>query len=133
MSKIGPIENFDFWSKVNAKVKVNGQEKSTGYTVRVVSRLGHRSTAEMLMSSYDIALTRIRADEDVLAWLITSSNDIRMTSSGVLQRVGAHVTPDELQILQLCRLAGYKAIRAACVTIKGSEPEKSTTAHGEVG
>ena len=23
MSKIGLIENFDFWSKVNAKVKVN--------------------------------------------------------------------------------------------------------------
>ena len=49
------------------------------------------------------------------------------------QRVGACVTPDELQILQLCRLAGYKAIRAARVTIRGSEPEKSTVAHGEVG
>ena len=85
MSKIGPFENFDFWSKVNAKVKVNGQEKSTGYTVRVVSGSGHGSTAEMLMSSYDMALTRIKADEDMLAWLITSSNDIRMTSSGVLQ------------------------------------------------
>ena len=23
MSKIGPVVNFDFWSKVNAKVKVN--------------------------------------------------------------------------------------------------------------
>ena len=87
MSKIGPFENFDFWSKVNAKVKVNGQEKSTGYTVRVVFRSGHGSTVEMLMSSYDMALTRIRADGDVLAWLITSSNDIRMTSSGVLQRM----------------------------------------------
>ena len=85
MSKIGPFENFDFWSKVNAKVKVNGQEKSTGYIVRVVSGSGHGSTAEMLMSSYDMALTRIKADEDMLAWLITSSNDIRMTSSGVLQ------------------------------------------------
>ena len=87
MSKIGPFENFDFWSKVNAKVKVNGQEKSTGYIVRVVSGSGHRSTAEMLMSSYDMALTRIKADGDLLAWLITSSNDIRMTSSGVLRRM----------------------------------------------
>ena len=30
LSKIGPIENFDFWSKVNAKVKVNcPRSKST--------------------------------------------------------------------------------------------------------
>ena len=49
------------------------------------------------------------------------------------QRVGPHVTPDELQILQLCRLVGYKAIRATRVTIRGYEPEKSTAAHGEVG
>ena len=24
LSKIGPVRNFDFWLKVNAKVKVNG-------------------------------------------------------------------------------------------------------------
>ena len=30
LSKIGPVENFDFWSKVNAKVEVNrSKSKST--------------------------------------------------------------------------------------------------------
>ena len=49
------------------------------------------------------------------------------------RRVAACVTLDDLQILQVCRLAGYKAIRAACVTIVGSEPKKSAAACGEVG
>ena len=28
LSKIGPFENFNFWSKINAKVKVNGLGQS---------------------------------------------------------------------------------------------------------
>ena len=32
LSKIGPVGNFDFWSKVNAKVKVNwSRVKVNGY------------------------------------------------------------------------------------------------------
>ena len=32
LSKIGPVENFDFWLKVNAKVKVNwSRVKVNGY------------------------------------------------------------------------------------------------------
>ena len=43
-----------------------------------------------------------------------------------------HVTPDDLQIIQVCRSIGYKAITAR-VTIEGSEPKKSIAARGEVG
>ena len=43
------------------------------------------------------------------------------------------VTSVELQISLVCRTAGYKAIRAARVTIGGSKPVKSTAARGEVG
>ena len=43
-----------------------------------------------------------------------------------------HVTSANLQILQVCRSAGYKAIRVARVTIGGFELEKSATMHREV-
>ena len=75
LSKLGDFGNFNFWSKVNEKVKlkrvkVNGQPKvnslgkSMVYTVRVGSRCLGRVTdraVESLMSSDDVALTRIRA------------------------------------------------------------------------
>ena len=54
-----------------------------GYT----TRSGQGSTVETLTSSYDVALTRIMVDVDVFAWLMTSLNDVRMTSLGVLRDV----------------------------------------------
>ena len=37
LSKIGPVRNFDFWSKVNAKVKVDRSKvKVNGYWSRLV-------------------------------------------------------------------------------------------------
>ena len=45
LSKIGPVGNFDFWSKVNAKVKVNwSRVKVNGYWSGSVSgfRVGSR-------------------------------------------------------------------------------------------
>ena len=81
LNKIGLFENFYFWSKVNTKVKspiqlVQGQsQRIHGPGQFWVSRSGHKSFAKMLTSSYDVALTRIKAGMDVLAWLMTS-NDI---------------------------------------------------------
>ena len=43
------------------------------------------------------------------------------------------VTSVELQISLVCKTAGYKAIRAARVTIGGSKPVKSAATRGEVG
>ena len=47
--------------------------------VRVGSRFPSRVTdrvAEPLMSSYDVSLTWTRADVEVLAWLLTWSDDV---------------------------------------------------------
>ena len=41
-----------------------------------VSRSGHGSGSEPLTSSYDVLLTWTRADVEVLAWLLTWSDDI---------------------------------------------------------
>ena len=110
LNKIGPIKNFDFWSKVNAKVKVNSLEsKSTvsanGSDPCSPGRVGpgQRSArwrgadeATLLtwlanvsddMSRAGMAL----ADVDVLAWLLTWSDDIirwrQMSSTVVFRRV----------------------------------------------
>ena len=80
LSKIGLVENFDFWSKVNAKSQsqlVQGQ--SQRIPVRVGSGFPGRVTGravDPLMSSYDVSLTWTRADVDVLAWLKTWSDDV---------------------------------------------------------
>ena len=80
LSKIGPIENFDFWSKVNAKSQsqlVQGQSQrilvrvSFGFPSRVTGR-----AVEPLTSSYDISLTWTRADVDMLVWLLTWMDDV---------------------------------------------------------
>ena len=69
------------WSKVNAKSQsqlVQGQ--SQRILVQVRSRFPSRVTAqvvELLTSSYDVSLTWTRADVDVLAWLLTWSDDVR--------------------------------------------------------
>ena len=80
LSKIGLIENFDFWSKVNAKSQsqlVHGQSQ------RILVRVGSGfpgwvtgQVVELLTSSYDVSLKWIRADVDVLAWLLTWSDDV---------------------------------------------------------
>ena len=46
LSKIGPLEKFNFWSKVNAKVKQKKVQSQRSATVRVgcrFSRSGHGS------------------------------------------------------------------------------------------
>ena len=78
LSKIGPVENFDFWSKVNAKSQsqcqlVQGQTQ--WILVRVGSGFPGRAV-DPLTSSYDVSLTWTRADVDVLAWLLTWSDDV---------------------------------------------------------
>ena len=80
LSKIGPVGNFDFWSKVNAKSQsqlVQGQNQRIlvrvgfGFPGRVTGR-----AIDPLTSSYDVSLTWIRADVDVIAWLLTWSDDV---------------------------------------------------------
>ena len=82
LSKIGPVENFDLWSKVNAK------SQSQRILVRVNSGFSGRVTGQVvepLTSSYDVSLTWTRADVDMLAWLLTWSDDViylrQMTSA----------------------------------------------------
>ena len=109
LSKIGPVGNFDFWSKVNAKIKVNCPgSKSTvsanGSGPRSPGRvgLGQRSArwrgadeATLLtwladvsddMSRADVAL----ADVDVLAWLLTWSDDVSSSVSACGRGVLSH-------------------------------------------
>ena len=80
LSKIGPVGNFDFWSKVSAKSQsqlVQGQ--SQRILVRVGSEFPGQVTSravESLMSSYEVSLTWTRADVEVLAWLLTWSDDV---------------------------------------------------------
>ena len=80
LSKISPVGNFDFWSKVNAKSQsqlVQGQSQrilvrvGSGFPGRVTGR-----TVDPLPSSYDVSLTWTRADVDVLAWLLTWSDNV---------------------------------------------------------
>ena len=65
LSKISHFEKFDFWSKVNAKVKVNwSRVKVDRYMVRVGSAFLSQVTkraAEPLTSSYYVSLTWPRA------------------------------------------------------------------------
>ena len=80
LSKISPVGNNDFWSKVNAKSQsqlVQGQSQrilvrvGSGFSGRVTGR-----TVDPLTSSYDVSLTWTRADVDVLAWLLTWSDNV---------------------------------------------------------
>ena len=80
LSKIGPFGTFDFWSKVNTESQsqlVQGQ--SQGILVRVglgfLGRVTGRA-AKPLTSSYDVSLMWTRADVEVLAWLLTCSDDV---------------------------------------------------------
>ena len=98
LSKIGPFRNFDFWSKVNAKSQsqlVHGQ--SQRILVRVSSKFPVWFTGratELLTSSYDMSLMWTRADVEVLAWLLTWSDDViwwrQMTSAAVFDAWQEH-------------------------------------------
>ena len=86
LSKIGPVGNFDFWSKVNAKVKVNclGSKSTVSANgsdpcspVRVgpgqwSARWHGADEATLLTWLADVS----RANVDVLAWLLTWSDDV---------------------------------------------------------
>ena len=75
LSKIGPVGNFDFWSKVNAKsqrstqkVKINwSRVKVNGYWSGLVPGWVTGRAIEPLTSSYDLSLMWTRVDVDVLA------------------------------------------------------------------
>ena len=65
LSKIGPVGNFDFWSKVNAKSQsqlIQGQSQrilvqvGSGFLGRVTGR-----AVDPLTSSYDVSMTWTRA------------------------------------------------------------------------
>ena len=80
LSKIGPVGNFNFWSKVNAKSQsqlIQGQSQrilvwvGSGFPGLVAGQ-----AVEPLTSSYDVALKCTRADMDVLVWLLSWSDDI---------------------------------------------------------
>ena len=88
-SKIGPVENFYFWSKVNAKSQ---SQLVQGQSQRVLVRVGSGfpgwvtgRTVEPLTSSYDVSMTWTRADVDMLVWLLTWTDDVirwrQMTSA----------------------------------------------------
>ena len=90
LSKIGLVGNFYFWSKVNAKVKVNCPwSKSTvsanGSDPCSPGRVdpGQRSArwrgadkATLLTWLVDVSDDMFRADVDVLVWLLTWSDDV---------------------------------------------------------
>ena len=84
LSKIGPVGNFDFWSKVNAKSQSQSQSQLVqDQSQRILVRVGSGflgwvtgRVVEPLTSSYDMSLTWTRADVEVLAWLLTWSDDI---------------------------------------------------------
>ena len=80
LSKIGSVRNFDFWSMVNAKSQ---SQMVQGESQRVLVRVGSRfpgrvtgRTVESMTSSYDVSMTWTRADVDMLAWLLTWSDDV---------------------------------------------------------
>ena len=75
-----PFGNFDFWSKVNAK---NQSQLVQGQSQRILVWVGSGfpgpitgRTVEPLTSSYDVSMAWTRADVDMLAWLLTWSDDV---------------------------------------------------------
>ena len=69
LSKIGPVGNIDFWSKVNAKSQ---SQLVQGQSQRILIRVGSGfpgwvtvQAEDPLTSSYDVSLTWTRADMDV--------------------------------------------------------------------
>ena len=83
LSKIGPIENFYFWSKVNAKSQSQRilVWVGFGFLGRATSR-----AVDLLTSSYDMSLIWTRADVDMLAWIDDVIIWCQMTSAAVSAR-----------------------------------------------
>ena len=82
LSKISPVGNFDFWSKVNVKSQSQSQLVQ-GQSQRILVRVGSGfpggvtgRAVEPMTSSYDVSLTWTRANVDVLAWLLTWTDDV---------------------------------------------------------
>ena len=82
LSKIGPVGNFDFWSKVNVKSQSQSQLVQ-GQSQRILVRVSFGflgwvtgRAVDPMTSSYDVSLTWTRADVDMLAWLLTWSDDV---------------------------------------------------------
>ena len=78
LSKIGPLENFNFWLKVNAKVKQKKVQSQWLATVRVGSRFsgsGHGSDCRVL----DIILMMWHWLGLRLVWLMTWHACVSMT------------------------------------------------------
>ena len=111
LSKIGPVGNFDFWSKVNAKSQSQSQSQLVqGQSQRILVRVGSgfpgRVTGravDPLTSSYDVSLTWTRTDValvdvDVLAWLLTWTDVVRwhqQLRSARVKRVLCHRRMEE--------------------------------------
>ena len=81
LSKIGPVGNFDFWSKVNAKSQSQSQLVQ-GQSQRILVRVGSgflgRVTdraVEPMMSSYDVSLTWLMTCLGLM-WLLTCIDDV---------------------------------------------------------
>ena len=170
LSKIGLVGNFDFWSKVNAKVKVNCPgSKSTvsanGSDPCSLSRVGpgQRSArwrgadeATLLTWLANVYDDMSRADEaladvDVLAWLLTWSDDVirwrqqhcfdawkaRAKSTGAWRRcqkprwrVEARATSYDHQILKPSRSVDEKVVWVAHGPRRRSGSEESEAARG---
>ena len=95
LSKIGPLEKFNFWSKVNAKVKQKKVQSQRSATVRVGSRFsrsGHGLGCRVL----DIIMMMWHWLGLGLAWLMTWHACVSMTwtrwSQHDIIRVFRHVT-----------------------------------------
>ena len=166
LSKIGPVGNFDFWSKVNAKVKVNcSGSKSTvsanGSDLCSPSRVGPsqrsarwRGADEATLLTWLANVSRAGvafADVDVLAWLLTWSDDIirwrqqqcfgawkaHAKSTGAWRRcqkprwcVEARATSYDHQILKPSRSVDDKAVWAVREPRRRSRSEESEAARG---
>ena len=73
------MEFLTFGQRSTQKSKSTGpgsKSMDTGLGQFRVSRSGHGSGSEPLTSSYDVSLRWTRADVEVLAWLLTWSDDV---------------------------------------------------------
>ena len=82
-SKIGPVRNFDFWLKFNAKSQSQSQLVQ-GQSQRILVRVGSGFSGQVtgravdpLTSSYDVSLTWLMTCLG-LTWLLTWSDDVIM-------------------------------------------------------
>ena len=162
LSKIGPVGNFDFGQRSTQKSQSQSQSQlvqgqSQQMLVRVGSGFPGRVTGravDPLTSSYDVSMMWTRADVDMLAWLLTWTNDVirwrQMTSAaefGACQaraqftgawrsshksrwRVEARATSVESHISSVSRSVVGKAVMAARVHENDQEVREPEAAGG---